>query len=261
MPAMNMVNSSRVSLFVLGLLVAVAFLSACGGGSAAVFKPGPLVCDALSTQSYQYQVQASLQVEAVAGTPPPSTGAFSPPFTFTETIQGAVSNGKYFQVTIDNNDGHSDTIVQALQLDNNVGYQNFGDGWHVRDTSRSAIVKYFPPNVCSALAPDVDTSTLGTAQAEQVNGIASQRFTFTNLPTKFFTRDADYGGGSDAGSYIQDVNGTIWVANSGGYPTKLDMTGAGQYPNGQPLKVRMTFQVSDVGKSVDLKVPDLRTPG
>jgi hypothetical protein len=257
---MNIVNSSRVSLFVLGLSIAVAFLSACGGGSAAVFKPGPLVCDALSTQSYQYQLQAALQVDAMAGTPPPSTDAFSPPFTFTETIQGAVSDGKKFQVTIDNSDGHSDTIFQALQLDNNVGYQNFGDGWNVRDTSRGTLVKYFPPDVCNALAPDVDTSTLGTAQAEQVNGIASQRFAFTDLPTQFFTRDADYGGGSDAGSYLHNVNGTIWVADSGGYPTKLDMTGAGQYPNGQPLKVRITFQASDVGKSVDLKAPDLGTP-
>ncbi len=257
---MNMMKSIRGPLFVtVGLLVAVAaFLSACGGDSAA--KPGPLVCDTLSTQSYQYQMQATLQVDAMAGTPPPSTGAFSLPFTFTETIQGGVSDGKRFQVTVDNNDGYSDTIFQALQLDNNVGYENIGQGWKIRDTSRGSLIKYFPPDVCSALAPDVDTSTLGTAQAEQVNGIDSQRFAFTNLPTQFFTRDADYGGGSDAASYIQDVTGTIWVANSGGYPTKLDMTGTGQYPNGQPLRVRLTFQASDVGKSVDVKVPDLSTP-
>jgi hypothetical protein len=255
-------NSLRSRRFVLaGLLIAGgAFLSACGGGSPAVFKPGPLVCDTLSSQSYQYQVQATLQVDAMAGTPPPSTGAFDPAHTFTETIQGAVSDGKYFQVTVDNNDGHSDTIFQASQLDNNVGYTNLGDGWNVRDVSTAALIKYFPPEVCSALAPDVDTSTLGTAQAEQVNGIASQRFAFTNLPTQFFTRDTDYGAGSDAASYLHDVNGMIWVANSGGYPTKLDMTGTGQYPNGQPLKVRLTFQVSDVGKSVDLKAPDVSTP-
>jgi hypothetical protein len=243
-----------------GLLVAVAaFLSACGGGSA--FKPGPLVCDALSTQSYQYQLEATLHVDAMTGTPPPSTGGFSLPFTFTETIKGVVSDGKRFHVTVDNNDGYSDTVFEALQLDNNVGYENRGDGWKTMDTSRGTLIKYFPPDVCSALAPDVDTSKLGTPQAEQVNGIASQRLALTNLPTQFFTRDADYGGGSDAASYIQSVNGTIWVANSGGYPTKLDMTGAGQYPNGQPLKVRITFQASDVGKSVDLKAPDLSTPG
>jgi hypothetical protein len=242
------------------LLAAAAFLSACGGGSAAVFKPGPLVCDTLSTQSYQYQLQATFHVDAMTGTPPPSTGAFSPSFTFTETIQGAVSDGKKFQVTVDNNDGYTDTIFQVMQLDNNAGYENRGRGWTTFSTSTGLPIKYFPPDVCSALAPDVDTSTLGAGQAEQVNGIASQRFALTNLPTQFFTRDGDYGGGSDAASYIQSVNGTIWVANSGGYPTKVDMIGAGQYPNGQPLKVRITFQASDVGKSVDLKAPDVSTP-
>lgn len=262
MLAAEMTNLVRRSSIVLIGLLAVAVLAACGGGdSAATFKPGPLVCDTLSTGSYQFQAQATQELVAVTGTPGPSAAALKPTFTLSETIQGGVSNGTKLQVTINNSDGGNTTTLQAIQLDNNVGYLNFGDGWKVQDTSkRSLPVRYHPADLCNALAPDIDTSKLGTPQADKVNGIDSQSFALTNFPSRYFARDPDFGAPSDAGSYIKVVDGTIWVANSGGYLTKMDITGTGQEPTGQLLKIRLTLQVSDVGKSFDVKAPDLTTP-
>jgi hypothetical protein len=252
-----MMNPVRRSRIVLIALLASAVLTACGGGdSIAAFKPGPLVCDTLSTQPYQYQVQATEEIVRVAGTPAPSAAAFKQPFTLTETIQGVVSDATKFQVTIDNSDGYNTTTLQAIQLDNNIGYLNSGDGWKQQDTSkRNLPVRYRPVDLCNALSPDVDTSKLGTPQADKVNGIDSQSFALLSLPSQYFVRDPDFGASSDVGRLIKSVDGTVWVANSGGYLTRMDIAGTGKYPNGQSIKVRLTFQISGVGKGVDVKAP------
>jgi hypothetical protein len=257
MQGTTMMNPVRRSCIVLIGLLAVVTLAACGGGgSIAAFKPGPLACDTLSTGSYQYQAQVTQALVAATGTPAPSAAAPRPPFTFSETIQGAVSGGTKFQVTINTSDGFNTTTAQAIQLDNNVGYLNSGEGWQQQDTSKRFLpLPYRPADLCNALAPDIDTSKLGTPQADKVNGIDSQSFALTNFPSQYFTRDPDFGGGSDAGSLIKTIDGTVWVANSGGYLTRMDITGIGQYPNGQSINVRLTFQVSDVGSSVDVKAP------
>ena len=243
---------------ILALAVTALAISAlaCGGSSGlGDFVPGPLVCAPLGNQSYEYQVQSSFEMLEATGTPPPSTAAFNPAFTLVETITGRVSGGTKLSVQIDNFDGSTHTTSQVIELENNVAYRNSGKGWNQEDTSKLAIIRYLPTNVCSSLAPDVDSSKLGTAQGISVNGIASQQFTFSDLPTQFFARDPDFGGASDAATYISTLDGTIALANKGGYPTQFDITGVGAYPNGQTFKIRITFQVSNFGQSQDIKPP------
>ncbi len=245
-------------LILAGALIVLAAFGACGGDDSAVATPGPLVCDTLLQGSYHYIVHTTEGADNVPGTPAPSASPALPAATFTSDIQGAVEGAK-FDVTVRNTVGGQSSEHEAIDLGSGEGYLNlkdFGQGWQKQDTSKNPIVvAYKPADLCSALGPDVDTSKLASGQAEAVNGIASQRFALQGFATQFFARDPDFGPASDAARYIHTVDGTIWVANKGNYVSKLDISGAGQYPNGQTLSVKLTLEVSDVGGDVKVTAP------
>jgi hypothetical protein len=245
-----------------GALIVLAAFGACGGDDSAVAKPGPLVCDTLLQGSYHYIAHVTEGVDNAPGTPAPSASPALPAATFTWDIQGAIVGAK-FDVTVRNTAGQSgegqSSEYEAIDLGSGQGYLNLkdtGQGWQNHDTSYSPlVVPYRPADLCSALGPDVDTSKLASGQAEAVNGIASQRFALQGFATQFFARDPDFGPASDAARNIHTVDGTIWVANQGNYVSKLDISGAGQYPNGQTISVKLTLEVSDVGGDVKVTAP------
>lgn len=141
-------------------------------------------------------------------------------------------------------------------LADNRGFLKLDNNWtEANTTTRPIPLPYQPNQLCTALAPDIDTTKLGAGQAETVNGISSQKFTLQVLQTSFFANERDFGSGSDVAANIKTLDGTIWVADSGNYPTKLDISGVGQYSNGQPISVKMTFELSDVGGDITIGAP------
>lgn len=254
----RLMNPSRIASaagLLAGLLFAVA---ACGGGSGIAnpsVSPGGIACDALLNESYQYSVQLDLDVGPVP-TPPAPTGQGKSPFHFTSTVQGKVQDGARLDAVISNSDGANSANYEAIQIDN-TGYLDFreGMGWQASDTSTGPGIPlpYRPTGLCLTLVPDINTTTLGSAADESVNGIDSTTYTLTDFPTEFFLNSPDFGG--DAGNLIKNVNGSISIAKKGLYTSKFDITGVGYYPSGQALTVQLTFEASDMQGNIRVDAP------
>ena len=133
---------------------------------------------------------------------------------------------------------------------------DIGRGWRKNDNpARPPNVPFWPIFTCRALAPDVDTTKLGPSQAETINGIPSQKYSFTNMTSDFIARHPDFGAGSQAGHYVHNLSGSVWVAEKGNLITKLDLAADGQYPTGQKITVTMKFELSDLGADIKVRAP------
>lgn len=244
------------------LLVLAAVFGGCSGGnSTAAAKPGPLVCDTLGSGSYHYTERVAYAVSALSGSPspPPVTSPADvpqPAFSLSDDIRGAVQ-GPNIDATMHTVIGSAPgSDVEMIILAGGQGFLKLNTGWtQASSLNRPVPLPYQPNQLCAALAPDVDTTRLGAGQPEAVNGVSSQKFTLQGLPTSFFANEPDFGGGSDFAAYIKTLDGTIWVADQGNFITKLDITGAGQFPNGQPISVAITLELSDLGADIKIEPP------
>ena len=247
-------------LGVTGLIAVLALaIAGCSGGSSdAAFKPGPLACDGLGTKSYHYTVNVKEEVKALESTPaPPATIAPRgvPAVTVTWDIQGAVQGGGKggsIDATQHNAVQGGSADVETIALESGDDFYNIDKGGWQKATGGPS---FEPLTVCNSLSPDADTTKLGAGVSETVNGVASQKFGFQGLSSQFIARLPDFGGGSDAGAYIRTLDGTVWVAEKGNLITKLDITGTGQYPNGQTISVTLQFEVKDLGGDVTVRAP------
>jgi hypothetical protein len=231
-------------------------IAGCSGGSDPAFKAGPLACDGLGTKSYHYTVNVKEEVKPLESTPlAPVTSAPGPPAaTLTWDIQGVVQGGNSIG-SIDakqhnaTRGGSGD--VETIYLESGVGYYTVGRGWQASSGGPS----FQPLNLCNALSADADTTKLGEGVPETVNGVASRKFSFQGLSSLFVARQPDFGGGSDAGTYVRTLDGSVWVAEKGNLITKLDLTGTGHYENGASISVTVKFEVSDLGSDVKVRAP------
>jgi hypothetical protein len=255
----------KLPILLTAAVAALAVFAACGGdddddadGPGASYAPGALICDALQQDSYEYTMDVTLEVKESesTATPEPGTVQGPAPFQFFETIVAKVEDGTEIDASVVNTDGGvARGEFQAIEL-GDVGYINHDEaGWEERDTAQRPLpIRYRPFWVCPALAPDINTTPLqGTA--EDVNGIPSTRYTLTDLSPLFFARDPDFGGASDAANYVRAINGDIWIAQDGGYPTKLDIIGEGAYPDGKPISVHMVFEITKMGGGISVSAP------
>jgi hypothetical protein len=246
----------RLAVVLLIALLASAFL-ACGGGKFdPAYQAGQLACDGHAKKSYHYTVKVlEEQVAVPPATPDPNT----PPAMASWDIQGAVEGGD----RIGSLDAHQHNEVtggagdvEVIFLENGDSFFNLGDEWKaVSDATGSVNLAFQPLNICNALAPDADTTKLGASVAESVNGIPSLKFSFQDLPSEFTARIPDLTGG-DAGNQIKTISGSVWVAERGNLITKLEVTGSGQYPDGQKaIDLDLKFEVSELDTEVSVKAP------
>lgn len=247
-------------LVVTGLIAVLALaIAGCSGGTSdSAFTPGPLACNGLGTKSYHYTMTVTEQVKALESTPaPPVTIAprIVPAATITWDIQGAVQGGGKggsIDATQHNSTQGASADIETIALESGDDFYNVnGGGWKLAPGGPS----FEPLTVCNSLSPDVDTTKLGAGVSETVNGVASQKFGFQGLSSQLIARLPDFGGGSDAGVYIRTLDGTVWVAEKGNLITKLDITGTGQYPNGQTISVTLQFEVKDLGGDIKVRAP------
>jgi hypothetical protein len=152
--------------------------------------------------------------------------------------------------------GSSD--IENIALESGDLFFNINKGGWQRPTGGQPATggpSFEPLNICNSLSPDADTTKLGAGVSETVNGVASQKFGFQGLSSQFIARLPDFGGGSFAGSYIHNLDGTVWVAEKGNLITKLDIAGTGQLPDGHPISVTLQFEVRDLGSDVTVRAP------
>lgn len=249
----------RAHLFLAIVVLIAAFASAfiaCGGGNYdPVYQPGPLACEGLGKKSYHYTVNV-VEEQTTAPLPPatPVTNGLNPRASW--DIQGGVEAGdrvgsidaaQHNEVTGGSGD------VEIISLESGDVFYNIGQGWKVG----SAGLAFQPMNVCNALAQDADTTKLGDGVPETINGVPSLKFSFNKLASQFTAREPDFAGG-DADNYIKSLDGSVWIAEKGNLITKLDLTGSGQYEDGQKtISITLKFEVSDLDGDVKVEAPPI----
>lgn len=255
------------------MLVVSTSLAACGGddggNDGADGNPAgeALVCDTLGEESYRYEAVGVLRIEELSDEPEtlaPGEQIYTA-FTFTETVEGRVDGNGQTAVRMANATGNIEpAILHMIELNDGRGFLAVGDGgtWQEVDLStESLFIRHRPVEICDALAPDIDVSQLGDGEAEEVNGISSHRYTFNGLPSEFFVRNSDFGPGTDIAQLAESIDGQIWVADSGNFLTKVEISGRGFYETGQPVSADITFEISDVGSDIDVGPPESATAG
>jgi hypothetical protein len=251
-------NVKRQTVLAAGLLTLMAVLAAVivGCGGSATFQPGPLTCDPLVNESYRFKSHVTLSVDQAPGSPSPSTAPLHTPLTLNSDVNASVKGGAIDASYTNTLAGQVPTNFEVIQLDPSNAYTNHGAGWIKNDTSvRPLPLPYRPVTFCQALSGDIDLSKLSARPAEDVNDVSSFPYDFQIPSTQFFASEPDFGSGSDEAVYVKTLSGTVWVGQKNGFVTKLDMSGEGQYENGQAIRIAVSFEILDIGQSVQIAVP------
>jgi hypothetical protein len=246
------------------LSVLLLFILACSGGGDddPLFTPGPLLCDSMGTKSYHYTVKAKQEIKEPEGTPVPGETPPRSAVTLTWDIQGALEGGE-IRGSIDskqhNAAGNSVGEIEIIILENGEAYYKISNtDWRKpSNPDRPQPLQFEPRVICEALSPDVDTTKLGAGVAETINGTPSQKFSFEDLPSEFFSRHPNFGGGSEVAVNIHSISGSIWVAEKGNLVSKVDIIGEGQYPNGQAISVSILLELADLGSDIKVAAPEI----
>lgn len=256
-----MVGRMRKPARILPWLVASAALAvtlaACGGGddddvaSGATFSTGGIDCAAMNNDSHRYVTTYTFRVEAAPTPTPEGVPGAPPPTEVTLKVEVSVESADAQQAlyTYEDEFNHNETDIIA------VGDQYFqksgSDPWRL---SEGGSIPYQAISICGALAPDMDLAST-EHETEEVNGIQSERFDYTDWATEWAVRFPSFGGGSDVGTLIETWTGSVWVAHDGNYISKVHLTGQGAYPDGSPLHVEFAYEIMDRGDDVNVEAP------
>lgn len=237
-----------------GMALAGLFLAACGSNIQGA--PSVIVCDKLTQASYRYKANWQMSVDELTTTLPPSVQA-QVAFTFTGDDQGNVQDGSKIDITYTNSDGKATGTFRTIRLSPTLAYIDLGNGLQKSDTApnRPVPIPYEPSVLCNSIAPDIKLASLGSGQPESVNGIASHRYDFDGLVTEFFARSPMFGAQSDLAANVPSLSGSVWVADDGGYISKLKILGQGPYESGQFIRLEATYEAYDMDKNVTVSAP------
>lgn len=244
----------RSSLPVAGLAavsLAVAVWIACGGDGQLSFQvtvePGRVACEPLTQlRSYRYKTEVALDLaERPPEMPPEDPDRGPAPFQFTWAIEAAVQEGDKLQATL-SYPGQNQPDLPVTVIDNQAWYL-VGERWEIQSLGAGTPfpVPYLPLDTCNAIAPDIDTSQL-TGEPDTVGGLPSRRYHFDSLQSELPDRHPSLGPESDAARVVNDFQGDIWIAETGSFITKLDLTGTGTYENGRQLNLEVFLELSDI---------------
>jgi hypothetical protein len=220
-------------------------------GDSAATGPGPAVCDMLFSASYRYTSQVFYKVIA------PNNGevdgaAIPQPHDFLVTVTGEVEDGVDRRAYIQNiqwpNTGEFEVVLvgdRAWRKFDRLGY------WE--EVSGDPL-PYEPATYCAALAPDIDTALIN-GTPDTVNGVPATHL-HLQFPNHWSARSQDFGPSSDVSRYIDEFEGSIWVAEDSRFILKMNIHGNGSYEDGTTLDIRLSFSVHDLyDETIEIEPP------
>ena len=256
-PSLAIVLTSALAL---ALLAIVVLASACGDddddGNASSFSQGdPVVCDRLASDSYKWTFFHQFTTDAPEIAP---TDVAQGPgdAEFKQEVSGEVEDNDSYLAQISNEFPPGPPTEYGVVKDNGRSWAQRPTEWQEEDVSDGqpgTIIPHLPFTLCQAIAQDIDTAA--EAQTEDIGGIASLRYDYAPLVSDFPERSQDITPQSDIAILVNEFNGSVWVADGGGYITKMELTGTGTYEDGTVLNVTYRYEVSDMGGEIDVDPP------
>ncbi len=248
------------AIAVLGAFVALLVAGVFSGGGKSFgdvqVPPGGISCDAFAlADSYRWNAEVLFDLKPRDPSLPDTDGYGAGGFTATQDLQGAAQGPDKMQVTMTSKELNPEGS-SVLRIGNTLWFQTSTGAWDSRPANEASFsIPYVPADTCNAVQPDIHLDGL-TGAPELVGQIASHKYHFDSLTSDLPDRHPSFGPGSDAARFVNVYAGDIWVADDGGYISKIDLSGIGRYDNGRELVIRVFYELLGVNDgSVDIKPP------
>lgn len=245
----------------LALLTLVGGLGvACGGGEdsegpAPPLTEGTLVpCSALEDlNTYRYSVQVTMESPEPAGTPaeptvtatPGITRPYTGDFVLDYRIDADFVAPDRTQAVVTSGSGELPMLFIGQEA-----WIQLGEGRWTRPDYQPPL-PYQPLDVCQALLPELDL-TLLEPQEEEANDVKALRYTLSEAPAGRALAKI-FGPESDVTLLVTELSVDLWLAKSGGWPVRTEISGSGLYADGRELHVHLLIDVKDAN-SGDISV-------
>lgn len=231
-------------LLVAALPVMVAALAACGGGestSTAALSP----CDAFQgLKRYRYSLEFEINLGSLPdasigaqASPPatPSSGASSVRYS----AEGSFVAPDRFQAFENLGGATASTVI--------IGSRTWISELGRWVESDEAAINYPPLTVCRAIMLPLDLS-VAQARPEVTEGLSVLHYGFSQVPAGQ-ALGAIYGEHSDPARFVGQADVDVWLAEKGGWPLRLGLSGEGPYEDGRLLRVTLQLTLKDVNSS------------
>jgi hypothetical protein len=221
-----------------------AWATACAGGEEEQGVLDP--CLALENlKTYRYSVHLKME------SPEPAESPAEPAATPTTSITRPYTGDFIFDYRIDAdfvapdrtqalvNSGAGDLPILVIGQD--VWIQLRAGAW--TRPQYPTTVPYQPPDVCQALLPELDLSSL-ESQEEEANDVKTVHYALPETPAgqalaKIFGLD------SDVALLIGKLDADLWLAKKDGWPVRMEIGGSGLYADGRELRVHLLVDIKD----------------
>ena len=246
---------------VLGVIIVLLVAGVFGGGGGKTFgdiqvPPGGISCDAFAlADSYRWNAQVVLDLKPRDPSLPNTDGYGPEGFIATQNLQGAAQAPDKLQVSATSQELNPKGS-SYVKIGGTLWFEDSAGAWASRPVSDSDFsIPYIPSDTCNAIEPDIRLDGL-TGAPEMVGEIASRKYHFDSLKSDMPDHHPSFGPGSDPARFVNVFAGDIWVADDGGYISKMDLGGIGRYENGRELVIRVFYELLSVNDgSVDIQPP------
>ena len=258
---------SRAWLTLAALALIGGLATACAGGEeSAAPTPSPTqtqegipaACLALQNlKTYRYSVQLEMESPEPAESPAeptvtPTTAiirSYTGDFLFEYQIDADFVAPDRTEVLIGSGGGELGMIVIGQEVWTRVGER----GW--TRPQYPPPLPYQPLDICQALLPELDLSSL-EPQEEEANDVKALRYTFPEVSAgqalaKIFGPD------SDMTLLISKLDAGVWLAEKDGWPVRMEISGNGLYGDGRELRVYLLVDIKDANSDdITVEPPD-----
>lgn len=196
-------------------------------------------------KTYRYSVQLKMESSEPAASPAepavtPAT-AISRPYTgdflFEYQIDADFVAPDRISALIDSGGGDLPMIVIGEEVWTQMGEV----GWTRPEPPPS--LPYQPPDICQALLPELDLSSLEPRE-EEANDVKALHYTLPEVSAGQVLAKI-FGSESDVTLVISKLDVDVWLAREDGWPVRMEISGSSLYGDGRELRVYLLVDIRD----------------
>ena len=246
-------NRSRFQILSALLAAASLFLLIVGCTSTSASQnAGSINCRATEDiNSYEYLIEVKFNSPAFSTAEgATSFGTFSQEIdTFFERVEMIGSVAGPTAGSLITRSADAETEVRTIS---GRSWLRNGNIWREVNIASVPSVNISPMAVCGSVAADLASTLLeGASKTEDIGGIESRRYSLRAGDGQELARLLS----STGGNSLRNISGTVWLARSGRWPVRLELSSSGTNSGGQPVSLDMIIEFRNVNRPLSILPP------